>query len=189
MINKVKITDLSDAESYSYGPKNDFDVWISTVDIVDKRKINRMKENFAKKGIKSFAQFFYDWSDEDSHLWSHLSSEGPEKRHLQNIITFLTPFVNDNVVHNLGINCFAGISRSTAIAITALVMTGKTVEEALTYVLRVRPEAWPNLRMLGFASEILGKDIKSHVVEWKDRCLNSTDIFLMPDRRQPRDDQ
>lgn len=189
MIHKIKITDLSEAESYSYGPRNDFDVWVSTVDIADKRKINRMKENFSKKNIKSFAQFFYDWSEEDGHSWAHLASEGPERYHVQNIVTFLTPFVNDDVVHNLGINCFAGISRSTAIAITALVMSGKTVEEALSHVLKIRPEAWPNLRMLGFASEILGKDIKTHVVDWKNRCLACTDIFIMPDRRQPRDDE
>lgn len=187
MINKIKITDLSDAESYSYGPYNDFDVWISTVDLADKRKINRMRENFSKKGIKSFAQFFYDWSDEDGHTWSHLASEGPEKRHIQNIITFLTPIINDNVIHNLGINCFAGVSRSTAVALIALVMSGKPIEEALTHVLKIRPEAWPNLRMLAFASDILGIDIHSHVVNWKKNCLACSDLFIMPNRKQPDD--
>ena len=189
MINKIKITNLADAESYSFGPHNDFDVWVSAVDMADKRKINRMKQNFDQKGIKSFAQFFYDWSEEDGHTWSHLASEGPEKRHIQNIITFLTPFVNDDIVHNLGINCFAGISRSTAIAITALVMSGKTIGEALTHVLKIRPEAWPNLRILGFASEILGQDIKTPVAKWKKDCLDCTDIFLMPDRKQPLNDE
>lgn len=188
MINKIKITDLSDAESYSFGPNNDFDVWVSTVDLADKRKINRMKHNFLKKGIQSFAQYFYDWSDEDGHTWSHLASEGPEKRHIQNIITFLTPFVNDNAVHNLGINCFAGISRSTAIALIALVMSGKTIQDALTHVLKIRPEAWPNLRILGFASEILGQDIKTPVEEWKKNCLACTDIFIIPDRKQSQND-
>ena len=189
MINKIKITNLAEAESYSFGPHNDFDVWVSAVDMADKRKINRMKENFNKKGINSFAQFFYDWSEEDGHTWSHLASEGPEKRHIQNIIAFLTPFVNDDIVHNLGINCFAGISRSTAIAITALVMSGKTIGEALTHVFKIRPEAWPNLRILSFASEILGQDIKTPVAKWKKDCLDCTDIFLMPDRKQPLNDE
>ena len=189
MINKIKITDLASAESYSFGPLNDFDVWISTVDMADKRKINRMKQNFDKKGIKLFAQFFYDWSDEDNLSWSHLAPEGPQKQHVQNIITFLTPFVNDDIVHNLGINCFAGISRSTAIAITALVMSGKTIGEALTHVLKIRPEAWPNLRILGFASEILGKDIRTPIAKWKKDCVDCSDVFLMPDRKQPLNDE
>lgn len=189
MINKIKITNLADAESYSFGPRNDFDIWVSAVDSTDKRKINRMKENFSKKGIKSFAQFFYDWSDEDNQAWSYLAPEGPQKQHVQNIIAFLTPFVDDDIVHNLGINCFAGISRSTAIAIIALVMSGKTIGEALTHVLNIRPEAWPNLRILGFASEILGQDIKTTVAKWKKDCTDCSDIFIMPDRKQPLNDE
>lgn len=189
MINKIKITDLATAENYSFGPRNDFDVWVSAVDIADKRKINRMKQNFNKKGIESCAQFFYDWSDEDNHSWSYLAPEGPQKQHVQNIIAFLTPFVKDNIVHNLGINCFAGISRSTAIAITALVMSGKTVGEALTYVLKIRPEAWPNLRILGFASEILGKDLKTPIAKWKNDCTACADIFLMPNKKDLSDDK
>ena len=184
MINKVKVTDLSDAESYAFGPYNDFDVWISTVDYVDKRKMNRMKELLAKKGVKHFYQLFADWSDEDESQWKHLEHDGPQIRHIQNIVTFVRPFVEDDKVHNVGINCFAGISRSTAIAITVLVMSGKTPQQALEEVIKVRYVAWPNLRVLRLASEILGQDIATPVAEWKEQTLKGMDdgeLFVPPE--------
>jgi len=184
MINKIKITDLAEAESYSFNKNNaEYDVWISVVDEADRRKINRMKSNFAGKNVKHFHQYFYDWSDEDGIAWSHLKQDAPQLHHIQNIITFLKPFAEDNKPHHLGVNCFAGISRSTAVGIIALVMSGRTSEEALTELLKVRPESWPNIRILGFASEILGKDLKTPVVRWKKDCLGSGDLFVMPDRK------
>jgi len=184
VINKVKVTDLSDAESYAFGPHNDFDVWISTVDYGDKRKMIRMKELLAKKRVNHFYQLFADWSDEDGLQWGHLEHDGPQVRHIQSIITFVKPFVEDDKVHNVGINCFAGISRSTAIAITVLVMAGKTPQQALDEVIKVRYMAWPNVRVLRLASEILGQDIATTVADWKKKTLEGADdgeLFLPPE--------
>lgn len=181
MINEIKITDLSKAEGYSFNSDTKYDIWISAVDKQDRRKTNRMKTNFNSKGVHYYAQHFYDWSDEDGHQWKHLEPEGPQEKHVKNFITFLTPFVNDNKIHNLGVNCFAGISRSSALAIVALVMSGKTIDNALDYVLSVRPEAWPNLRILGFASQILGKDIKTHIANWKKQVLGEEVIITSYD--------
>lgn len=169
MIDKVKITDLSKAESYAFGGNNDYDVWISTVDEEDHHKVSRMKKLFDKKGIRSFYRLFYDWSDEDKELFiqKNIEKMGPTQQDVDDIIKFLTPLVADDKVHNLGINCFAGISRSTAIGIVALVMSGKTPKMALDYILSVRPEAWPNLRMLRFASNTLKKDLYGPVEDWK----------------------
>ena len=185
MINKIKITNLSDAESYSFNKNNnDYDVWISVVGGEDRKQINRMQRNFREKNVKFFHQFFADWSDEDGISWGHLKQDAPQLQHIQNIITFLKPLTQDDKPHNLGVNCFAGISRSTAIGLTALIMAGRTPEQALTELLKNRPEAWPNLRILGFASDILGIDIHGYVSDWKKRCMNSDEIFLMPDRKQ-----
>lgn len=182
MIHKVKITDLTDAESYGFNKNNkDYDVWISVVDEHDKRKVSRMQKNFSEKGVKSFAQFFYDWSDEDDHTWNHLREQGPQLQHVQNIITFLRPFATDDKPHKLGVNCFAGISRSTAVGIIALVMSGRTPDKALTEILKNRPEAWPNLRILGFASQILGEDIRTHVADWKKRVVGEGNIITSYD--------
>jgi predicted protein tyrosine phosphatase len=184
VINKIKITNLAEAESYSFNPNNnDYDVWISVIGKEDRKKANRMGKNFAEKNVKFFHQFFADWSDEDGLQWKHLEHEAPQKRHVQNIITFLKPFAEDDKPHSLGVNCYAGISRSTAVGIIALVMSGRTVEQALKEILKVRNIAWPNIRILGFASEILEKDIKTHVAKWK-TCSLEEGIW-MPDRMQP----
>jgi predicted protein tyrosine phosphatase len=185
MINKIKITNLADAESYSFNKNNkDYNIWVSTVGQEDRKQINRMRKNFQEKDVKFFHQFFADWSDEDGIEWGHLIQDAPQLQHVQNIISFLKPFTEDDKPHNLGINCFAGISRSTAIGITSLVMANRTTEEALTEILRVRPVAWPNLRILKIASEILNTDIHTHVKKWKDRLFNSEEIFIPPDRQQ-----
>lgn len=184
MIDKIKITNLAEAESYSFNPNNnDYDVWISVIGKEDRKKANRMGKNFAEKNVKFFHQFFADWSDEDGLQWKHLEHEAPQKRHVQNIITFLKPFAEDDKPHSLGVNCYAGISRSTAVGIIALVMSGRTIEQALKEILKVRNIAWPNIRILGFASEILEKDIKTHVAKWK-TCSLEEGIW-MPDRMQP----
>ena len=184
MINTIKITNLAEAESYSFNPNNnDYDVWISVIGKEDRKKANRMGKNFAEKNVKFFHQFFADWSDEDGLQWKHLEHEAPQKRHVQNIITFLKPFVKDDQQHNLGVNCFAGISRSTAVGIIALVMSGRSVEQALKEILKVRNIAWPNLRILSFASQIIGMDLKTHVSNWK-TCSLAEGIW-MPDRMQP----
>lgn len=185
MINKVKITNLADAESYSFNKnKTDYDVWISVVGEEDRKQISRMRKNFQEKNVKFFHQFFADWSNEDGIAWKHLEHEAPQLHNIQNIITFLKPLVEDNKPHNLGVNCFAGISRSTAIGITALVMAGRTLEESLNEIVKDRPEAWPNLRILGFASDILNIDIHGYVSDWKKKCMNSDEIFTLSDRMQ-----
>ena len=63
-----------------------------------------------------------------------------------------------------------------AVGIIALVMMGKTVENALSYVLSIRPQAWPNLRMLRFASNTLGQDLCTPVKKWKEE--NETSIYI-----------
>lgn len=168
MIEDIIITDLRDAESYAYNPtKRKYDVWITTLDEEHCNKAKRIRHLLSKKGINHFSQFFYDWSEEDSVIFKHLEKNAPTMKHMERIISFLLPYTRDEKKHNIGINCFAGISRSTAIGITALVMSGKTPKMALDYVLVIRPMAWPNLRMLRFASEILGKDLTSPVEDYK----------------------
>jgi predicted protein tyrosine phosphatase len=168
MINSVTITDLSTAVSSSFkeGKEN---VWISTVDEADENKIRIMRKNFCRKMIPYFFQYFYDWSDEDNDLYIQKNIEelGPREQHVNNIISFLQPIVESNKVHNIGINCYAGVSRSTAIGIIAWVMQGLSPIEALENIIKVRYQAWPNLRILGFASKRLNQDLVTPVKQWK----------------------
>jgi hypothetical protein len=154
-------------------------VWLTTTDPEDKLKIEKLKERFRRKGVVCFAQYFRDWSDEDQEpfIKNNIDEQGPREQHINNIISFMDPLVSSDSLYNLGINCFAGISRSTALSIIVWVMQGKSPMEALRATLEVRPEAWPNLRMLGFASNRLGVDIVSPVKEWKMELEN---IIFVP---------
>jgi predicted protein tyrosine phosphatase len=169
MINSVTITDLSTAVSNSFKVIEQ-NAWISTVDQVDEKKIRMMRKNFCKKMIPYFAQYFYDWSDEDDDVYiqKNIEEQGPREQHVNNIISFLQSIVESNKVYHLGINCFAGVSRSTAIGIIAWVMQGKSPQEALDEIIKVRSMAWPNLRILRFASERLNQDLVTPVKEWKE---------------------
>jgi predicted protein tyrosine phosphatase len=173
MINSVTITDLSTAVSNSFKECAQ-NVWISVIDEQDRNKIRMIKKNFASRGIPHFAQYFYDWSDEDDdpYIQKNLEEQGPREQHVNNIISFLQPIVESDKVYNLGVNCFAGVSRSTAIGIIAWVMQGKSPQEALDEIIKVRYQAWPNLRILRFASDRLGIDLVQPVKEWKNSSNN-----------------
>jgi predicted protein tyrosine phosphatase len=58
------------------------------------------------------------------------------------------------------VHCHAGVSRSTAAAtlILAQAHPDRPAGEALDAVARIRPRAWPNLRMLEFGDTLLGRD-------------------------------
>lgn len=187
MIDKIIITDFKRAEKYSFSDKRSWNVWITTVDASDRKLVERMTNNFNKKGVRHFVQYFYDWSEEDSAVWAHLESGAVKPDQVKRIIDFLKPICEDDKEHNLGINCHAGISRSTAIGIIALVMSGKTIEQALEHIVSIRPEAWPNLRVLRLASELLNHDLFNPVKEWKYKQQTSDEFWTPPDRLQPQE--
>jgi len=60
---------------------------------------------------------------------------------------------------HLLVHCHAGVSRSTAAAILILAQryADRPADEALAEVARVRPRAWPNLRMLELGDAALGR--------------------------------
>ena len=63
-------------------------------------------------------------------------------------------------VRHLLIHCHAGISRSTAamLMILAQAHPRETEGAIVDRLLEIRPQAWPNSRMIGFADELLGRD-------------------------------
>ena len=174
MIASVIVTDLSKAVDMPFKSELKQNLWLSAVDPEDKNKVDKMRLRFKRKGIASFSQYFRDWSDEDEepYIKNNINEQGPQEQHINNIISFLVSFVDSPNVYNLGINCFAGVSRSTALSIIVWVMQGKSPEEALRLTLDVRPQARPNLRMLGFASKRLGVDIFTPIKKWKSERSN-----------------
>jgi predicted protein tyrosine phosphatase len=63
-------------------------------------------------------------------------------------------------VSHLLIHCHAGISRSTAamLMIWAQAHPGESEDAAVDRLLAIRPQAWPNSRMIAFGDELLGRD-------------------------------
>jgi len=173
MIKSVIITSLSEAKDMPFKSDLQQNLWISAIDPEDEQVVKKMKMRFGKIGVKYFYQIFRDWSEEDAspHIQKNIEEQGPGERHVNSIISFLEPFVATPHEYDLGVNCYAGISRSTAIGIIAWVMQGKTPEQALNDILDVRSFAWPNLRILRFASQRLGVDIYKVVKAWKDAIL------------------
>jgi predicted protein tyrosine phosphatase len=66
--------------------------------------------------------------------------------------------LNDRTGSHLLVHCHAGVSRSTAAAALIMVQMhpGRPARVALDTVARMRPRAWPNLRMLEFGDTLLG---------------------------------
>lgn len=171
MIQSVVITDFGKAVKASHSTSTTQNVWVSVSDPGHKdRQESGMSKRFRERSIKHFMQHFYDWSDEDPEefIVKNIEQMGPREQHVNNIISFMEPFVASPDTYRLGVNCFAGVSRSTAIGIIAWVMAGKTPQQALQLILDVRPVAWPNLRILRFASDRLGRDIMGPIKAWKD---------------------
>lgn len=61
---------------------------------------------------------------------------------------------------HLLIHCHAGLSRSTAAAILLLVQhePHRATHDVVRQVIRLRPRAWPNLRIIKIGDRLLGRD-------------------------------
>jgi predicted protein tyrosine phosphatase len=85
--------------------------------------------------------------------------------------------IGEEVRHpHLLVHCHAGVSRSTAAAILLLAQRDPVMpaEGAVLEVARLRPQAWPNLRMIELGDGLLGRDgeIVSAVVGLYRMALN-----------------
>jgi predicted protein tyrosine phosphatase len=86
--------------------------------------------------------------------------EAPQPGHVEKMLEFGQDLLRDpeNVRHLL-VHCHAGISRSTA-AMTLLLAQAQPrlgADEVLAQVVHIREKAWPNLRILTFGEELLGR--------------------------------
>lgn len=169
MINSIKITDLSEADNIARGLKeNNCNAWICTIDVNDIERGENIKNLFRKRNIPCHLDFFYDIDDESMIAINddEMRKRVPTKENITKIMHFIKNLVSSNEQYNLGINCFAGVSRSTAIGIFAWVLQGLSPREALDKILEVRWMAYPNTRILRIASELCGVDMLSMINDW-----------------------
>ena len=82
----------------------------------------------------------------------------PERDDVELLLAFGRELSRARETHLL-VHCHAGVSRSTAAAalIVAQTRPDRPAEEALVAVVRQRPHAWPNLRILELGDALLGR--------------------------------
>ena len=82
----------------------------------------------------------------------------PERPDVEQLLSFGRDLGSAKGGHLL-VHCHAGVSRSTAAAtlILAQARPDRPAEEALQTVVRRRPRAWPNLRILELGDALLGR--------------------------------
>ena len=84
----------------------------------------------------------------------------PERHHIEALLEFgrgLGAVAGDPLGHLL-VHCHAGISRSTASMATLLAEARPAMDAdaIFTHIREIRPQAWPNSRMIGLADDLLG---------------------------------
>ncbi len=87
----------------------------------------------------------------------------PERRDVEEIAAFGEEIVDDVAEEGGGrllIHCHMGISRSTAAMATMLAQAypDDSDGEIVARLTAIRPQSWPNARMIGFADDILGRN-------------------------------
>jgi predicted protein tyrosine phosphatase len=87
----------------------------------------------------------------------------PRREHVEEILAFGNVFRRDRAERpeaHLLIHCHAGISRSTAAMATLLAQSDADEDEEHIFarLVAIRPQAWPNSLMIGFADELLSRD-------------------------------
>jgi len=87
----------------------------------------------------------------------------PRKQHVEEILAFGRAFQHEHggrVDAHLLIHCHAGISRSTAAMASLLAQAHpeEAEERIFERLAAIRPQAWPNSLMTGFADELLGRE-------------------------------
>lgn len=97
---------------------------------------------------------FSDLDDIEIHLPRFIRYVPPEEKDINEMISFGKK-LSDLEDWGLLANCEAGISRSTATAITILTASGYTPKQAFEIVQRVCPEMLPNRRILRIADKML----------------------------------
>jgi len=81
----------------------------------------------------------------------------PEPDHVRQLLAFGRGLDLDPKPSHLIVHCHMGVSRSTAsmILLLAQALPDRPAKEIAAEVVRIRPQAWPNLRLITFGDALL----------------------------------
>ena len=163
MIKAIQVVDLNRAQSITGGYDHTFTCWISAADPVNRREMNIISSRLAVRGIPHHVRYFLDFDDTAPTADFH----GPQIEDIKEIRAVFSELHKSNKEQNIAINCSAGISRSTALAIIGWQEAGFNAEVALDKVLAVRRFAWPNERILRLYDTLAGSSSAETIKAWK----------------------
>ncbi|NWJ26042.1 dual specificity protein phosphatase family protein [Rhizobium sp. RM] len=86
----------------------------------------------------------------------------PTQQHVEEILAFGQSFLDsrdDETAAHILVHCHMGVSRSTAAMLTLMAQANpdETAQALFLKLVEIRPQAWPNSRMIAFADEQLGR--------------------------------
>ncbi len=163
MIETIKVTDMHEAASIARSYGHNYTAWISLLDREDSYTCGRIHDDFKRKGVHHEYRYF-----RDIEYGPLADVEGPQEEDVHHIINFFRTLKSADMSHHVGVNCMAGIARSTATAMVGWMVCGYQPEIALDKVLAVRLCAYPNERILGHYDKIMKANSKEVVKVWKD---------------------
>ncbi len=118
-----------------------------------------------------------------------ISYKAPKYSHVEEIGDYFKKYIaEDKGDRMFMVHCYAGISRSSAIMIQHLLMTGKSIEETLQIVDIIRPMASPNRLLIEYIDKYLKMDGKLEEAVDKRDLKFSTGLFNSPKFRNFKGD-
>ena len=178
MIININVLSLFKATQIINGIKStNHNAWITTVDIGDKQDIDILYRRNQSRKIPHCVRYFKDIYEE-STLFKYTEHGGPSQEDIDVIVSFIKTLVNSKNSYNLGINCYAGISRSSAVSLIARVLNGEDSDRAISNAYKDNFQMWPNMRILRLAEKYTGKELTKEVEKWKKQHEN--DLALPP---------
>ena len=146
----------------------DFETSIDKADEFD-HIIGMLDPNWQDRfdGLHQPPKRFVWWADDV--LVDRLCNVAPKKQQIEEIIKIFKE--HDMHKKSVLVHCRAGISRSTAIAIGLLIVSGKSVSEAFEQIHIIRDCLWPNDTILKHFDDILGLngELVKFDKEWKNK--------------------
>ena len=84
----------------------------------------------------------------------------PQDAHVAEILAFGDTLARSGPGAHLLVHCHMGVSRSTAAMLTLMAQAAPRhdAEALFARLVAIRPQAWPNSRMIAFADRLLGRD-------------------------------
>ncbi|CDM60689.1 MULTISPECIES: tyrosine phosphatase family protein [Rhizobium] len=87
----------------------------------------------------------------------------PAPEHVEAILKFGAEYLareDRGAPSHVLVHCHMGVSRSTAAMLTLMAQTDpdESAQSLFARLVRIRPQAWPNSQMIGFADEQLGRN-------------------------------